>query len=32
MLAFGFLYFTAVAVTELFVGYRLAKHGTPEPI
>ena len=32
MLAFGFLYFTAATVTELIVGYRLAKHRTPERI
>ncbi len=32
MLAFGFLYFTAVTVTELVVGYRLAKRRTPERI
>ncbi len=32
MLAFGFLYFTAVAVTELVVGYRLAKRRAPERI
>lgn len=31
MLAFGFMYYTAAAVTELVTGYRLAKHRATEP-